>query len=139
MKNGGRMSSLVGTGNNLFAGLYVVLSTLGFITLFGLVQVYYIEKFGIYQWWYRGLLFTACMVAGVVLFGGGVIILWHFFEDRRAKNENWGGSDETTNDVVEPVLNCEMGQTDLASVQTLHYGRRPNFEGNIFFSEKKIS
>lgn len=133
------MSCLVGTGNNLFAGLYVVISTLGFIALFGVVQVYYIEKFGIYQWWYRGLLFTASMVAGVVFFGGIVIILWHFFEERRAKMENWGGGDETTNDVVEPVLNCEIGQRDLASAQTVHYGRRPNFEGNIFLFEKKIS
>ncbi|XP_078173060.1 ferric reduction oxidase 6-like isoform X2 [Carex rostrata] len=137
MKNGSRMSCLVGTGNNLFAGLYVVISTLGFIALFGIVQVYYIEKFGIYQWWYRGLLFTASMVAGVVFFGGIVIILWHFFEERRAKMENWGGGDETTDDVVEPVLNCEMGQRDLASVQTVHYGRRPNFE-ELFttFSDK---
>jgi ferric-chelate reductase len=129
---------LVGTGNNLFAGLYVVLSTLGFITLFGVVQVYYIEKFGIYQWWYRGLLFTACMLAGILVFGGGVIILWHFFEERRVKNESWGGCDETSNDAAEPVLNCEMGQTDLTSVQTVQYGCRPNFEGNIFFFGKKV-
>ncbi|KAJ4761795.1 ferric reduction oxidase 7 [Rhynchospora pubera] len=137
MKHGSHMSSLVGTGNNLFGGLYVVLSTLGFIVLFGFVQVYYIEKFGIYQWWYRGLLYTACMVAGVVFFGGVVIILWHFFEERREKHEKLGASNENSNDVAEPVLNCEMGQTGLASVQTVNYGCRPNFE-ELFtnFSDK---
>ncbi|KAJ3675343.1 hypothetical protein LUZ60_004385 [Juncus effusus] len=132
MKKGTSMSSLVGTGNNIFAGLYVILSTFGFIAFFALVQVYYISKFGIYQWWYRGLLFIGCMVGGVVLVGGIVVISWHLFERKFAKNEN-----NFTDSCIEPILSSENGDTSLASVQTLRYGSRPNFE-ELFteFSDK---
>ncbi|XP_058723654.1 ferric reduction oxidase 7, chloroplastic-like [Vicia villosa] len=58
-------------------GLYVISSTLGFVILLALLNIYYINPFGVYQWWYKGLLFAVIMVASVVIFGGIVVGFWH--------------------------------------------------------------
>ncbi|EHA8589333.1 putative Ferric reduction oxidase 6 [Cocos nucifera] len=137
--NGSMMSSLVGTGNNIWSGIYVVASTLGFILLFGIVEVYYIKPFGISAWWYRGLLFTLCMVAGVIFIGGIVVYFWNQWEKRSSCNEKWTVDAEKSKLVHcgEPILHNEMSMTSLSSLQTTRYGCRPDFQ-DIFssFSER---
>ncbi|XP_073014051.1 ferric reduction oxidase 7, chloroplastic [Typha latifolia] len=136
--NGSSMSCLVGTGNNIWAGIYVVVSTLGFIILFGMVEVYYIQHFNIYAWWYRGLLFILCMVAGVVVFGGIVVFLWHKLENRSSSYEECPFDDEKSSGRrKEQTADNETTKTDLASFQTIQYGYRPDFRA-IFdsFSEQ---
>ncbi|OAY64928.1 Ferric reduction oxidase 7, chloroplastic [Ananas comosus] len=131
VKNGSCMSSLVGTGNNFWAGTYVILSTLGFIVLFGLVEVYYIKRFGIFAWWYRGLLFTLCMIAGVVFVGGIVVFLWHRSEKRNSSYENLAVDDNKKSNISmckEATLVDETSKVNLASFQTTRYGCRPDFQ-----------
>lgn len=128
------MSSLVGTGNNFWAGTYVVLSTLGFVALFGLVEVYYIKRFGIIAWWYRGLLFTLCMIAGVVFVGGIVVFLWHRSEKRNSSYENLAVDDNKKSNLSmckEATLVDETSKANLASFQTTRYGCRPDFQGKV--------
>lgn len=130
--NGNMMSCLVGTGHNIWSGIYVVASTLGFILLFGILEVYYIKPFGVSAWWYRGLLFTLCMVAGVIFLGGIVVFFWNQWEKRSSCNEKWtvDGEQSKLGHRREPILHGEMSVTSLSSLQTTLYGCRPNFQGN---------
>ena len=48
------MSSLVGTGDNMWVGIYVITSTIGFVTLLGLLDIFYINPKGIYIWCIKG-------------------------------------------------------------------------------------
>lgn len=133
--NGKTMSSLVGTGHNIWSGIYVVVSTLGFILFYGMVEVYYIKPFGVYAWWYRGLLLTLCMVAGVVFLGGIVVYFWNQWEKRRSCDEKWTIDAEKSNLVQhrEPIPTSDIGQTSLSNFQTTRYACRPNFQ-DIFSS-----
>lgn len=136
--NGNSMSCLVGTGNNVWSGLYFAISTLGFIAFFGLLEIYYIKPFKITAWWYKGLLFTICMVMSVVILGGIVIFFWHKWEKRCSSYEKWTTDDEKISLLQdnEPVLD-EPNKANLASMQKIQYGCRPDFEA-IFnsFSER---
>ncbi|XP_026663849.2 ferric reduction oxidase 7, chloroplastic-like [Phoenix dactylifera] len=133
--NGSMMSCLVGTGNNIWSGIYVVASTLGFILLFGIVEVYYIKPFGVSAWWYRGLLFTLCMVAGVIFLGGIVVYFWNQWEKCSSRNEKWtvDAAKGNLGHCREPSLHGEMSMTSLSSLQTTRYGCRPDFQ-DIFSS-----
>lgn len=131
--NGNSMSCLVGTGNNVWAGLYFAISTLGFIAFFGLLEIYYIKPSKITAWWYRGLLYTICMVASVVILGGMVVFFWHKWEQRHSNYEKWTSDDEKSSllrDNTQPLLD-KANRANLASLQTIRYGFRPNFEGKI--------
>lgn len=123
------MSSLVGTGHNIWSGIYVILSMIGFIILFGLMELFYIRPFGISSWWYLGLLFIICMVASVVVFGGLVVLLWNQWEKRSLDNEKIGANYEK-NDLIHD--NDPTGES-LASLISTQYGCRPNFKGNTHF------
>ncbi|KAK1311448.1 hypothetical protein QJS10_CPA08g00979 [Acorus calamus] len=119
------MSSLVGTGHNIWSGIYVILSMIGFIILFGLMELFYIRPFGISSWWYLGLLFIICMVASVVVFGGLVVILWNQWEKRSMDYEKIGANYEKS-DLIHD--NDPTGES-LASLISTQYGCRPNFKG----------
>ncbi|XP_042382312.1 ferric reduction oxidase 7, chloroplastic-like isoform X1 [Zingiber officinale] len=135
--NGKSMSCLVGTGNTFCSAIYYAVSTLGFILLFGLVEKYYIGPFGIYAWWYRGLLFTLCMVAGAVVFGGIVLFLWNHWE-KNSGNAKWIEKDENKS-----VLHNEestLPHVDFTSMLSPQYGRRPDFHDlfSLFVKEKEF-
>ena len=80
--NGCPMSVLVGTGDNIWAGLYLVSSTIGFVLMITLLDIFYINKFIITAWWYKGLLFVVCMVASVLIFGGLVVVFWNLWGEK---------------------------------------------------------
>ncbi|KAK9286122.1 hypothetical protein L1049_014503 [Liquidambar formosana] len=129
------MSVLVGTGNNIWSGIYVISSTVGFVILLGLLDIYYINPFGISTWWYKGLLFVVCMAAGVFIFGGLVVGLWHIW-DRRISASEEREDDRKRIDIVqhnEHVAQKDSCLENLASANTLHYGYRPDFN-DIFES-----
>lgn len=125
------MSVLVGTGDIIWSGLYVISSTVGFVVLLGLLNVFYINPFGVRKWWYKGLLFVACMVASVVIFGGMVVGLWHIWERQNhakdTSNNTYTKAEENEqNGTAEP----KDSRQEHASISTVtRYGIRPNFKG----------
>ncbi|ONK57799.1 uncharacterized protein A4U43_C09F4210 [Asparagus officinalis] len=124
--NGNSMSCLVGTGNNVWSGIYFTVSTLGFIALFGLMEVYYIQPYKITAWWYKGLLFIISMVMGVIILGGVTIFFWNKWERRNSSYEKGTVDDEKSS-----LL--KANRANLASSQTIRYGCRPDF-ADIFNS-----
>lgn len=123
------MSALVGTGNNIWSGIYVISSTIGFFILIGLLDVYYINPY-VSSWWYKGLLFVACMTASVFIFGGIVIGLWHLWERRISASEDCE-DDRKENGTIprnEHLPPVDLGLESVASSTTMHYGCRPDFE-----------
>lgn len=123
---GHAISGLVGTGDNIWSGLYIVSSIVGFALLLGLLDVYYINPFHITTWWYKGLLFLACMTASVIFFGGLVIILWNISDKRVSftdhDHSNRGSS--TKHDAHK-----DSCLENVASLNNIHYGSRPDFQG----------
>ncbi|KAK9095736.1 hypothetical protein Sjap_021233 [Stephania japonica] len=127
------MSSLVGTGNNAWPGTYVIISTIGFITLLAVVDSYYIVPFNISSWWYKGLLFVACMIGSVIIFGGLVVLLWHF-RDREGRSFKESVSDSRKIENVsysELMISTVAPQAPLATSTRTHYGRRPDFRAQL--------
>ncbi|GER38924.1 ferric reduction oxidase 6 [Striga asiatica] len=96
-KNG--MSVLVGTGNIIWSGMYVIVSTLGLGINVALLNVFYVNPYGVEYLWYKGLLFIACMVVSVLVFGGLVIVLWHLWEKRTS---DYDFEETTENGFVQP-------------------------------------
>ncbi|PKI50258.1 hypothetical protein CRG98_029331 [Punica granatum] len=131
ISNGCGMSVLVGTGNNIWSGLYVLSSIVGFIMLMSLVDIFYINRFGITTWWYKGLLFVVCMLAGVFVFGGLVVCLWYRWEKRMTAIEKL--EDSKQNPQIVPVMHNDLPQRKSVSSRKIFYGSRPNFE-DIFGS-----
>ncbi|KAL3620747.1 hypothetical protein CASFOL_035659 [Castilleja foliolosa] len=117
------MSVLVGTGNLIWSGMYVIVSTVGLGITVTLLDVLYINPYGVYQWWYKGLLFVLCMVLSVLVFGGFVICLWHLWERKTSVSEI---EDSIEN---EPMMHKSYGKEQYVS--TVRYGQRPDF-GGIF-------
>ncbi|OVA05819.1 Cytochrome b245 [Macleaya cordata] len=133
--NQNKMSGLVGTVNNIWPGIYVISSTIGFITLMALTDIFYITPFGLTSWWFKGLLFVACMAASIVIFGGLVVVLWSLWGRRNSGNEKCMEDDEKSNLEQFNKLTTYPNayQTTLASLTTTQYGRRPDFH-EIFHS-----
>lgn len=125
------MSGLVGTGNNIWSGIYVILSTVGFIVLMGLVDLFYIKPFNISSWWFKGLLFVVCMFASVIVFGGLVVVLWNLWERRILGCEKCMDDNERSDlmQYKKPIKDMDAIQTNLTSSSTTQYGRRPDFRG----------
>ncbi|CAN6235124.1 unnamed protein product [Urochloa humidicola] len=139
VKNGTTMSGLVGTGDNFWAAMYFLASTLGFLLAYALVRVYYVKPHNVVAWWYLGLLFMMCMAAGVALPGGLVVLLWHLSEKRRLEDEKWdAASSQSSSPRAEQTTSPASGGGDdadaaapgvsLAAMRTTRYGCRPNFE-----------
>lgn len=123
------MSGLVGTGNNFWSGLYVISSTLGFVILLALLNIYYINPVGLVIWWYKGLLLVVCMVAGVVIFGGIVVGFWHMWEKQSSLKDK---SNNIKVDKIEQngsVDHKDLSQYNIAKLTTIQYGSRPDFKG----------
>jgi len=137
VKNGTTMSGLVGTGDNFWAAMYFLASTLGFLLAYALVQVYYVKPHNVVAWWYLGLLFMLCMAAGVALPGGLVVLLWHLSEKRRLEDEKWDAAASQSPRAAAPAAGGDAADADaapgvgLAALQTTRYGCRPDFEGNL--------
>ncbi|XP_042487431.1 ferric reduction oxidase 7, chloroplastic-like [Macadamia integrifolia] len=131
--NGSSMSVLVGTGNKKWSGIYVILSTIGFIILMGLLDLYYIKPFQITSWWFKGLLLVVAMIASVVIFGGLVVVLWNLWEKINLGHDNHMIDDEK-NDIQqtsEPLIkdtDSSQEEPKLASLSTTSYGQRPDFK-----------
>lgn len=128
------MSVLVGTGDNFWSGLYVISSTLGFLFLLSLLYIYYINPYGIYKWWYKGLLFVVCMVASVVIFGGTVIGLWHNWEKRTSLRDKSNNTKVDKTEQNGSVALEDPSQDNIAKSTVLRYGSRPDFKGMFSFS-----
>jgi len=124
------MSVLVGTGDNFWSGLYVISSTVGFVTLLALLYGYYITPFHIDIWWYKGLLYVICMVASVVIFGGSVVVLWHNWEKKsqlKDKSNNVKVDDKIhQNGSLAPK---DLSQVSIEKSTIISYGSRPDFKG----------
>ncbi|XP_057965737.1 ferric reduction oxidase 7, chloroplastic-like isoform X2 [Malania oleifera] len=123
------MSPLVGTGDNIWSGIYIVSSTVGFIILLALLDIYYINPFGINTWWYKGLLFVVCMVASVLIFGGLVVSLWNFWEGKISARDESEDNSKQTEAIQhdETLANKVPHQENFASSRTIAYGGRPDF------------
>uniref|UniRef100_A0A7N2L3D3 ferric-chelate reductase (NADH) n=2 Tax=Quercus lobata TaxID=97700 RepID=A0A7N2L3D3_QUELO len=139
VSNSYSMSVLVGTGNNMWPGLYVISSTLGFVILLYLLDTFYINPYDISPWWYTGLLFVICMLASVFIFGGVVAGLWHLWERRNARREACKDDRIMVEKMQhnEIVAHNDSCQQKLASSINTYYGSRPDFK-DIFgdISEK---
>lgn len=125
------MSVVVGKGHKVWSGLYLISSTLGLIILVALLDIFYINPYGIYSWWYRGLLFLACMTASIIIFGGFVIGLWHLWEQRTAVEE---GREDGVINVDKAQHDATISENNLhvekaASFTSIQYGSRPDFAG----------
>src|ERR1044072_8613598 len=126
------MSVLVGTGDNFWSGLYVISSTFGFVILLSLLYICYINPYGIYKWWYKGLLIVICMLASVVIFGGTVVGFWHIWEKQSSKKDK---SSNTKVDKIEQngsVALEDPSQDNIAKSAVIRYGSRPDFKGMFF-------
>ncbi|XP_077250610.1 ferric reduction oxidase 6-like isoform X2 [Tasmannia lanceolata] len=130
MTNGSSMSSLVGTGNNIWSGVYFISSTIGFIICLGLMEAFYITPFHVTRWWFKGLLFIICMIASVFLFGGFVVILWHYWERKVLSREKYMNGDDKSRSTQynEPKKQLVACQPNLASSSSTQYGYRPDFQ-----------
>ncbi|XP_050289052.1 ferric reduction oxidase 7, chloroplastic-like [Quercus robur] len=139
VSNSCSMSVLVGTGNNIWSGLYVISSTLGFVILLYLLDTFYINPYDISPWWYKGLLLLICMLASVFIFGGVVVGLWHLWERRNAATEACKDNRIMVEKMQhnEILAHTESCQQKLASSVNTYYGSRPDFK-DIFgdISEK---
>jgi ferric-chelate reductase len=122
------MSVLVGAGNNIFSGLYLILSTLGFVLIIGLLDIFYIKPFGISTRWYTGLLFLICMPASVFIFGGPVVGIWHLW----GRNETCREECEDNRHNEAAAQKDRSSHTNLPSSTNTYYGSRPDFEGMSF-------
>ncbi|XP_057543027.1 ferric reduction oxidase 7, chloroplastic-like [Amaranthus tricolor] len=129
------ISVLVGTGDTIWSGLYIVASSIGFLILLALVDLLYINPKGIVTWWYKGFLVVVCMLAGVAIFGGLTVALWHRWERRMLASESHDYDSKKTNKSLNNVVveHKNSSQQYLVNSSTLRYGCRPNFE-EIFAS-----
>lgn len=125
--NGSAMSVLVGTGHIIWSGIYVIVPTIGLVIMLGLLDIFYINPFSITYWWYKGLLFIACMVASVVIFGGLIVGLWNYWDKKVSKAE--------VPDVLEKEITQSLQSDNEESsnqenfTSTIQYGERPDFKG----------
>lgn len=119
------ISVLAGTGNIIWSGIYIVVSTVGLFISVALLDIYYINPFGITYWWYKGLLFLACMVASVIIFGGLVISLWNLWE-RNVSGEESGDEKAEIMQHNKPQMDKDPHMKHISS--TFHYGQRPDFK-----------
>ncbi|KAH9287552.1 hypothetical protein KI387_031669, partial [Taxus chinensis] len=126
------MSSLVGTGNNIWAGIYMISSIIGFVVTMVLTKIFYIDVNRSNSWWSRGLSIILCMVVGVIIFGGLVVVLWNLWEDKISKYQrkinHSKESRETCQTYSQQKLGAGEGMEKLVNPNNTLYGHRPNFD-----------
>ncbi|KAK9076948.1 hypothetical protein SSX86_005283 [Deinandra increscens subsp. villosa] len=118
------MSRLAGTGNLMWAGTYVVVPSIGFLVSLTLLNVFYINPYGISYRWYKGLLVLICMVTSVVVFGGLVIGLWN----RKTSSKDKSQDETKPVDIQHFESTSHKSSSDDSFVKTMKYGQRPNME-----------
>ncbi|KAM3290889.1 ferric reduction oxidase 7, chloroplastic [Capsicum chacoense] len=134
---GCRMSGLVGTGNIVWSGLYVVVSTIGLVITTASLNIFYVNPFNVYYWWYKGLLLIGCMAASILIFGGLVIALWHLWERKTSSKEE--PEDDTKKvDILQHQNEASLPKSfgEARFVNNIRYGQRPDFQ-EIFGSHAK--
>lgn len=117
------ISELMGTSNNLWFGIYLFLTTIGFLILVSLSNIFYVNPDAISSGWYQGLLFVVCMIASVCIFGGFVVALWRFWERKSSKE---CGEDGERSDIITTQKHF---YEYFVNSTTIQYGSRPNFKG----------
>ncbi|XP_071724737.1 ferric reduction oxidase 7, chloroplastic-like [Rutidosis leptorrhynchoides] len=132
--HGNGMSVLVGTGDNIWSGLYLVISTIGFTIFLALLYIFYINPYKISAWWYKGLLLIVCMTVSVVVFGGLVIGLWHIWERQSLKNEQKEVESRLNGNHVSQQNGSLSEKASSPSSTHIEYGSRPDFS-EIFGSK----
>ncbi|KAF8013709.1 hypothetical protein BT93_I1542 [Corymbia citriodora subsp. variegata] len=130
------MSILVGTGNCIWSGAYVISSMGGFVVSMTLLDIFYIIPLSRVSRWYKALLLVGCMVGSVIIFGGPVIYLCHRWEKKAIAVEE--AEDGEKDDGLQQSEHFNTMQDtivpkDRAVSRTTHYGARPNF-AEIFTS-----
>ncbi|KAK7331215.1 hypothetical protein VNO77_25433 [Canavalia gladiata] len=78
---------------------------------------------------HKGLLFVICMVAGVVIFGGFVVGLWHIWEKRSSMKDR---PNNVTIDEIQQTGTLgpkDPSQDNIAKPTIIRYGSRPDFKG----------
>ena len=130
--SGCSMSVLVGTGSEIWSGIYIFLSSVGFAICLGLLEAYYIKPLNISSWWHKGLLFLACMVASVVIFGGLVVGMWHNWGKTWAKEKG-----EEDREKMEGIQHDELVAPN-ANFCSIRYGCRPDLKGMSAISSHPI-
>ncbi|XP_065851364.1 ferric reduction oxidase 6-like isoform X2 [Euphorbia lathyris] len=121
----GSMSILVGSGNKIWSGVYFFASSVGFIICFSILEACYIQPFDILSWWYKGLLFVACMVVSVFVFGGVVVGMWYYWGKKASSDVKTQNDRERIDD---KVVTMDITSEALASLSTFRYGCRPDFK-----------
>lgn len=125
------MSVLVGTGNKIWAGIHLIVPTLGFVFLLAMLDVYYINPYDVSYWWYKGLLFLLLMVISVVIFNGLVVGLWLLWE-RKATAQDEENMENGERKLVAhngTMAKKESSEECISSLSTICYGSRPDFGG----------
>ncbi|KAL7592249.1 hypothetical protein Lser_V15G33432 [Lactuca serriola] len=122
------MSGLVGTGNIIWSGTYVVVSTIGLVVSLTLLNVFYINTYDVTYRWYKGLLVLICMIISVIVFGGLVICLWHLSDTKNSKKEkSW---DKNQTDEIQhnkSTTSCKHSSEE-SFVKTTKFGQRPDLK-----------
>ncbi|XP_022765290.1 ferric reduction oxidase 7, chloroplastic-like [Durio zibethinus] len=137
--SGCSMSALVGTGNNVWSGLYLIISTVGFVILMALLRIFYIMPYQVFTWWYQGLLYIACMVGSVIIFGGLVVVLWQLWEKNVSETDEHENNDRIKVESAlsnETIAHKDLTQKNLESSTIIEYGSRPDFK-KIFGSTSR--
>lgn len=127
------ISVLVGTGNIIWSGIYIIVPTIGLAVTVALLDIYYVYPYQVSYLWYKGLLFIMCMVVSVFLFGGLVIGLWHLWEQKTSLQEYEVINANETIQEYEPKLHKRSGFEQY--INTVLYGKRPNFKGTIIHGD----
>ncbi|KAL4564315.1 hypothetical protein LXL04_028375 [Taraxacum kok-saghyz] len=123
------MSGLVGTGNIVWSGTYLMVSIIGLVVSLTLLNVFYINTYGVTYRWYKGLLVLICMVASVVVFGGLVIGLWHLSDTKTSKKEKSWNQNENENGGIQHgnSTSCKHSSEE-SFVKSTKYGQRPDLK-----------
>ncbi|XP_071729777.1 ferric reduction oxidase 7, chloroplastic-like [Rutidosis leptorrhynchoides] len=123
------ISRLVGTGNIMWAGAYIMVSTLGLVLSQTLLKVFYINPYDVSHQWYKGLLLLICMAASVIIFGGFVIGLWYLWDRKTSKSEYY---DDQKNIVAiqqnDANATEHKNKSEESYVSTIKYGQRPDMK-----------
>lgn len=112
----------------MWVGTYMAVSIVGFMVSLTLLKVFYINSYDISYRWYKGLLLLICMVASVIIFGGLVIGLWHFWDRRTSANKKSLDEIETV-DIQQTVTTTHKNSSEESFITTIKYGQRPDMKG----------